>query len=136
MGAGKGCILVPIARILGEFDLQKAGQGGLHTKTTEPDEVFGKFTAKLSGKLFLVLDEAYWTKSNRDKSKLRGFVTEPTHSIRLMHTDPFTKRSYLRIVFLLYALACSVDSVNACKGAHQRANVYIWQPNRLTAGAA
>jgi len=100
MGAGKGCILAPIASILGEFDLQTAGKGGLYTKTSEPDDVFGKFTAKLSGKLFLVLDEAYWAKSNRDKNKLRALVTEPTHSIRLMHTDPFTERSYLRIVFL------------------------------------
>eukprot|EP01044_Picomonas_judraskeda_P018998 COSAG03_NODE_3901_length_1767_cov_1.408273_2_plen_365_part_00 len=48
----------------------------------------------------IVLDESYWAGSKRDKGKLRNLVTEDTHDIRLMHTNPYTEDSYIRIWFL------------------------------------
>ena len=42
----------------------------------------------------VTLDESYWAGSKRDKGKLRNLITEDTHDIRMMHTNPYTEDSF------------------------------------------
>ena len=48
----------------------------------------------------VTLDESYWAGSKRDKGTLRNLITEDTHDIRLMHTNPYTEDSFMRIWML------------------------------------
>ena len=52
-----------------------------------------------SGKILLMMHEAYWVGSKRDKGKLRNLVTENTHDIRPMRTNLYTEESFMRIWF-------------------------------------
>ena len=54
----------------------------------------------LSQKIAIMLDEAYWAGSAKDKGKLRSLITCAQSTIRLMYTNPFKEQSFLRVFFM------------------------------------
>ena len=93
-GAGKGVLVHHNLHIVGSGGASKHAEA-----VSDANAVLGDFNGARSGKILLVLDEAYWAGSKRDKGKLRNLVTEETHDIRLMHTNPYTEESFMRIWF-------------------------------------
>ena len=87
----------PIRRIVGD-------QPGAHYHAVEvrtcKDILEGGFNGLLSEKLMMVFDEAYWAANPQDKGKMRALVTCDSSNIRLMHTDAFSQKSFLRSYFM------------------------------------
>ena len=93
-GAGKGVLAHHLLAIVGCEGASKHA-----ASVSDANAVLGDFNGVHSGKILLMLDEAYWAGSKRDKGKLRNLVTENTHDIRLMHTNPYTEESFMRVWF-------------------------------------
>ena len=89
-GAGKGIATSMLLRIIGNCH---------SAQVNEPNSVFGTFNQVLSGKVLLVLDEAFFGGNNRDKGLVKGLITEDVHTIRSMYCNPRPESSFLNMIF-------------------------------------
>eukprot|EP01047_Picozoa_sp_COSAG01_P045790 COSAG01_NODE_4246_length_5209_cov_23.270841_3_plen_788_part_00 len=95
-GAGKGAVVDPLIEILGSQEPH------FHAaEVSSADSILeGGFNGMLSQKVAIVLDEAYWAGSAKDKGKLRSLITCANSTIRLMHTNPYKEQSFARVFFM------------------------------------
>eukprot|EP01043_Picozoa_sp_COSAG02_P025230 COSAG02_NODE_1410_length_12758_cov_67.963504_7_plen_1366_part_00 len=95
-GAGKGAVVDPMLAIVGGEEPHYHG-----TEVSDASSILeGNMNGMLSQKTAIVLDEAYWAGSSKDKGKLRNLITCKRSTIRQMYTNPFKEESFLRLFFM------------------------------------
>ena len=95
-GAGKGAVVDPLLKIMG------GAEPHFHAaEVSDASSILeGNMNGLLSQKIAIMLDEAYWAGSAKDKGKLRNLITCAHSTIRLMYTNPFKEASFLRVFFM------------------------------------
>jgi hypothetical protein len=95
-GAGKGAVIDPVTKILG------GDEPHFHAaEVSDASSILeGNMNGVLSQKVAIILDEAYWAGSSKDKGKLRNLITCERSTIRLMYTNPFKEQSFVRLFFM------------------------------------
>jgi hypothetical protein len=95
-GAGKGAVVDPVLAVVGGEEPHYHG-----TEVSDASSILeGNMNGMLSQKTAIVLDEAYWAGSSKDKGKLRNLITCKRSTIRQMYTNPFKEESFLRLFFM------------------------------------
>ncbi|EJL6395946.1 hypothetical protein NMR99_003001 [Vibrio navarrensis] len=85
-GTGKSTVSVMMERLLGQHAMRV--QDGKH--------LLGAFNSHLANKLFVTVEEAFWSGSAKDAGKLRTLITESTVTIEAKGKDAIEVDSYHR----------------------------------------
>eukprot|EP01048_Picozoa_sp_COSAG05_P002740 COSAG05_NODE_118_length_17779_cov_4.419231_6_plen_760_part_00 len=89
-GAGKGCVVDKLMQIIGDNH---------SCQVANDTDLFGDFTATMSGKVLMDLDEAVWGGNKKAKGLLKNMITEKMVRIRMMRTDSYQEPSYHAFIF-------------------------------------
>lgn len=74
--------------------------GNSFAGVSKKDEVFGTFNEVLENKVFLVLNEVFWSGDKDADSTLKELITGEEHRIRRMHTGAYPVKNCLRLAIL------------------------------------
>ncbi|MEZ9303138.1 primase-helicase family protein [Vibrio breoganii] len=87
-GTGKSTVSVLLERLLGQHAMRV--QDGKH--------LLGAFNSHLANKLFVTIEEAFWSGSAKDAGKLRTLITESTVTIEAKGKDALEVDSFHRFM--------------------------------------
>lgn len=87
-GTGKSTVSVIMERLLGQHSMRV--QDGKH--------LLGAFNSHLANKLFVTVEEAFWSGSDPDAGKLRTLITESTVTIEAKGKDAIEVDSFHRFM--------------------------------------
>ncbi|USE00697.1 hypothetical protein JKJ11_00990 [Vibrio sp. SCSIO 43133] len=87
-GTGKSTVSILLERLLGQHAMRV--QDGKH--------LLGAFNSHLANKLFVTIEEAFWSGSAKDAGKLRTLITESTVTIEAKGKDAIEVDSYHRFM--------------------------------------
>lgn len=90
-GAGKNIIMDKLRKIIGDNH---------SIEIADSDQVIGKFTFALSAKTMIVLDEAVWGGTKKDKGKIKNLVTAEQIKIEHKGKDSYTEDFYGNLIFM------------------------------------
>ncbi|MCA0937802.1 DUF5906 domain-containing protein [Vibrio alginolyticus] len=87
-GTGKSTVSILLEKLLGQHSMRV--QDGKH--------LLGAFNSHLANKLFVTIEEAFWSGSSKDAGKLRTLITESTVTIEAKGKDAIEVDSYHRFM--------------------------------------
>ncbi|WP_242426260.1 DUF5906 domain-containing protein [Vibrio sp. qd031] len=87
-GTGKSTVSILLERLLGQHSMRV--QDGKH--------LLGAFNSHLANKLFVTIEEAFWSGSAKDAGKLRTLITESTVTIEAKGKDAIEVDSFHRFL--------------------------------------
>ncbi|MCG9632269.1 DUF5906 domain-containing protein [Vibrio sp. Isolate30] len=87
-GTGKSTVSILLEKLLGQHAMRV--QDGKH--------LLGAFNSHLANKLFVTIEEAFWSGSAKDAGKLRTLITESTVTIEAKGKDAIEVDSYHRFM--------------------------------------
>jgi phage/plasmid-associated DNA primase len=87
-GAGKGCFVDPLSRILGYH----------YARVDNQAHVTGRFNAHLENKIVVFVDEAFWSGDKSAEGALKGMITEPTLIMERKGVDGFKITDHRRLI--------------------------------------
>ena len=87
-GTGKSTVSILLERLLGQHAMRV--QDGKH--------LLGAFNSHLANKLFVTIEEAFWSGSAKDSGKLRTLITESTVTIEAKGKDAIEVDSFHRFM--------------------------------------
>lgn len=74
--------------------------GGHFAVTAKRDQVLGRFNSMIENKIFLVLDEAFWSGDRSIEGQLKDLVTGHAHTIERKGFEPYRVTNCLRVAIL------------------------------------
>ncbi len=89
-GAGKNTVSKLVEELLGEHC----------TVVQDPNQLLGRFNAHLANKLFVIVEEAFFTGDSKDVGKFKTLITESSIVIEGKGRDTITIPSYHRFMLL------------------------------------
>lgn len=89
-GAGKNTVSKLVEALLGEHC----------TVVQDPNQLLGRFNAHLANKLFVTVEEAFFTGDSKEAGKFKTFITESSIVIEWKGRDVITIPSYHRFMLL------------------------------------
>lgn len=87
-GTGKSTLSVLVEKLLGEHAI----------RIQDSKHLLGSFNNHLANKLFVTIEEAFWSGSDKDAGKLRTMVTESTMTVEAKGRDAFEIDSFHRFL--------------------------------------
>lgn len=88
-GAGKGCIISPLRKIMGE---------SMFFHPTSANSVLGDFNSSLEGKKLIFLDELFWGGDKNKAGILKKLSTEDTININRKHMPDYSIDNFVNII--------------------------------------
>ncbi|MFA0081966.1 primase-helicase family protein [Vibrio breoganii] len=87
-GTGKSTVSILLERLLGQHAI----------RVQDAKHFLGAFNSHLANKLFVTIEEAFWSGSDKDAGKLRTLITESTITIEAKGKDAIQVDSYHRFM--------------------------------------
>ncbi|CAH6802496.1 primase-helicase family protein [Vibrio cyclitrophicus] len=85
-GTGKSTVSVLMEKLLGQYAM----------RIQDSKHLLGSFNSHLANKLFVTIEEAFWSGSNKDAGKFRTLITDSTITIEAKGKDAIEVDSYHR----------------------------------------
>ncbi|MGX9418721.1 primase-helicase family protein [Vibrio sp. WJH972] len=87
-GTGKSTVSVLMEKLLGQYAM----------RIQDSKHLLGSFNSHLANKLFVNIEEAFWSGSNKDAGKFRTLITDSTITIEAKGKDAIEVDSYHRFL--------------------------------------
>jgi hypothetical protein len=71
--------------------------GNAYVLINDPETLTGKFNSHLANRLFVHLDEAFFSGDHQVRSKIKGLITSPFNKIELKGREPYFQDNNMRI---------------------------------------
>lgn len=87
-GTGKSTVSVLMEKLLGQYAM----------RIQDSKHLLGSFNSHLANKLFVTIEEAFWSGSNKDAGKFRTLITDSSMTIEAKGKDAIEVDSYHRFL--------------------------------------